>query len=391
MAWQTLKWASARWSVSRCLLFARLLQVCGTLVTAVMNGFLLVYINVNDLGLATSMFCLEMMVCIAFIYSAVVLLFQHAGNPHRRSRTPLIAAFVAGDLVFNGMMIAVITVLAGTGLPANCHGLTKSNIDEDDPHDKPPEGYDTIGFGDGNIKGQLDRYCSLEQGFYFIAAGLVFTYVLTVTLGVLRIFEQRWNHGRKDPIFASTDDLYQLNDMRPKIRSPRPNRDPDGIVPSSEGIITPTSRPNPSFHTQGIRSSGDLHRNRPFLEQSHPQSQPVPISPVSAASPTSQVSPISPVAHQHGQFIPAPGVLDTSMGGLMIDHSRNLDAEAAMVTDGYRHQVAPGMSSLPPYAPGQSRGQFMDGHGDESNEMRLSDYVKGETRAQRMKDSGMGL
>ncbi|KAI0836391.1 hypothetical protein F5Y06DRAFT_274068 [Hypoxylon sp. FL0890] len=377
MARPSLKWASSRWSVSRCLLLARLLQLCGMLVTAVMNGFLLVYIDVNDIGLASSMFCLEMMVCVALIYSAVVLLFQHAGSPHRRSSTRLIAAFVAGDVVFNGMMIAVITVLAGTGLPANCHGLTKSN---GDPPGDPPEGYGTTGFGDGYIKGQLDRYCSLEQSFYFIAAGLIFTYMLTVTLGVLRIFEQRWNHGRKDPIFASTDNLYQLNSMRPKLRSPDPSRDPDGALPSSEGVTPPTSRTNPSLHIQGIRSSNDLHRSRPF-----------PVSPVSAASPTSQVSPISPVAHQHGQFIPAPDMPDTSMGGLMIDHSTDLDAEAAMVTDGYRHRVQPGMSSLPPYTPGQSRGQFMDGHGDESNEMRLSDYVKGETRAQRMKDSGMGL
>ncbi|KAI1410387.1 hypothetical protein F5Y13DRAFT_73814 [Hypoxylon sp. FL1857] len=62
MAWELSKWTSSRWSVSRCLLFARLLQVCATLVTAVMNGFLLVYIDINNLGLATSMFCLEMMV-----------------------------------------------------------------------------------------------------------------------------------------------------------------------------------------------------------------------------------------------------------------------------------------------------------------------------------------
>ncbi|OTA61653.1 hypothetical protein K449DRAFT_65510 [Hypoxylon sp. EC38] len=389
MAWEFLKRASSRWSVLRCLLFARLLQVCGTLVTAVMNGFLLVYVNANGLGLASSMICLEMMICIAFIYSAVVLLFQHAGGPRRRSSTPLIAAFVAGDVVFNGMMIAVITVLARTGLPADCHGLTRSDKESGDASDNPPEGYGTERFGDGNIKGELDKYCSLEQSFYFIAAGLVFTYMLTVTLGILRIFEQRWNHGHKDPRFASTNNLYQLSDMTPKIQSPNSSRVPEGAVPSSEGVITPTSRTNTPLHTQGIRASDDLRRNHPFHEQR--QSLPVPVSPVSAASPISQVSPISPITHQHRSFNHTPGALDTSMGGLMIDHSTNMDAEAAMVTDGYRHRAQPGMSSLPPYTPGQSRGQFMDGHGDESNEMRLSDYVKGETRAQRMKDSGMGM
>ncbi|OTA95602.1 hypothetical protein M434DRAFT_196366 [Hypoxylon sp. CO27-5] len=213
--------------------------------------------------------------------------------------------------------------------------------------------------------------------------------MLTVTLGILRIFEQRWNHGQKDPRFASTNNLYQLSDMTPKIQSPNSSRVPEGAAQSGEGVITPSSRTNTPLHTQGIRASDDLRRNHPFHEQR--QSPPVPVSPVSAASPISQVSPISPITHQHKSFNHTPGALDTSIGGLMIDHSTNMDAEAAMVTDGYRHRVQPGMSSLPPYTPGQSRGQFMDGHGDESNEMRLSDYVKGETRAQRMKDSGMGM
>ena len=65
-------------------------------------------------------------------------------------------------------------------------------------------------------------------------------------------------------------------------------------------------------------------------------------------------------------------------------------AEAAMVTDGYRQPSGPEFQSLPPYTPGPSR-QFMDGHGNESNEMRLSEYVKGQTRAQNMKGAGGGM
>ena len=56
-------------------------------------------------------------------------------------------------------------------------------------------------------------------------------------------------------------------------------------------------------------------------------------------------------------------------------------AESALVSDGMR----PSEPMLPPYEPGSSR---MTGHGTESNDMRLSEYVKGETRAQDMKDSG---
>ncbi|KAI2633069.1 hypothetical protein GGS26DRAFT_66131 [Hypomontagnella submonticulosa] len=391
MAWESLKWASSRWSLSRWLLFARLLQLSGTLVTALMNGFLLVYIHNNGLGFASSMFCLEMMACIALIYSGLVLLMQHSGDRRRRSSTPLIATFIAGDVVFSVMMIAIITVLARTGLPTDCHGLTRDDMEPGDVEDKPPPGFNTMRFGDEahNIKGQLDSYCSLERGFYFIAAALVFTYMLTVTLGVLRIYERHYINSRKDPLFASTDNVYQLDHIRSEIHNPNRTGDLENAAPSTEGILTPRSRANPSIQTQGFGSSDDLRRERAFRQQA--QTQPLPVSPVSAASPVSQVSPVSPVVRQHGSFN-SPVVLDTSMEGLMIGHSPDPDPAAeATITDGYRHHLHPGMSSLPPYSPGQSRGQFMDGHGDESNEMRLSEYVKGETRAQNMKDSGMGM
>ncbi|KAI1777254.1 hypothetical protein F4818DRAFT_342145 [Hypoxylon cercidicola] len=383
-------WASSRWSLSRWLLFGRLLQILGTLVTAVMNGFLLVYIHTHRLGFAESMFCLETLACVAFIYSAVVLLVQHTGNRRRRSSTPLIATFIVGDVVFNGVTIAIITILARTGLPTDCHGLTRSDFDTDDAPDEPPEGYQTVRFGNGDlgIKGELDKYCTLERGFYFIAVALVFTYMLTAALGVLRIFERHWmEKGRVDPLFASTDNVYQLNHIGSKIQSPNPSRDLANAVASSEGIITPTSRTAPTLQTQGVVSSGDLGRDRPFHEQG--QTHQVAVSPVSAASPISQVSPISPVLQQRGSLMVSQDALDASVGGLMIV-SPDPAAEAA-VTDGYRHQQHPGMPSLPPYSPGSSRGQFMEGHGNESNEMRLSEYVKGETRAQDMKNSGLGL
>ncbi|KAI2772741.1 hypothetical protein F4815DRAFT_416140 [Daldinia loculata] len=389
MEWLSSKWAP-RWTVSKWLLFARLLQVSGTLITAVMNGFLLVYIHDNRLGLATSMFCLEMMVCVALIYSGIVLLMQHSGSRQRRSSTILSTIFIAGDVVFNGIMIAIITVLSRTGLPTDCHGLTRDDKEKNDAPNNPPPGYDTIRFGDGeNIKGLLDRYCSLEQSFYFITAALIFTYMLTTTLGVLRIFEQRWNHGQKDRLFTSVDDMHQLDHIRSNIQSPNPERGPDNAAPSSEGVYTPTARANPTIQTHNFGSTGELHEDRVFNEQR--RTLPLPVSPVSVASRISQVSPISPVIRQHGIFhMASQDVPDTSMGSSMMGHSSDLAAEA-MVTDGYRYRVQPEIPSLPAYSPSQSRGQFMDGHGDESNEIRLSEYVKGETRAQNMKDSGLDM
>jgi hypothetical protein len=58
-------------------------------------------------------------------------------------------------------------------------------------------------------------------------------------------------------------------------------------------------------------------------------------------------------------------------------------ADAALVSDG----MHPSEPALPPYQP-PADGRRMSGHANESNEMRLSEYVKGQTRAQEMKDSG---
>ncbi|KAI0173545.1 hypothetical protein GGR52DRAFT_390951 [Hypoxylon sp. FL1284] len=384
----------SRWSLSRWLLFARLLQAMGSLLTAVMNGWLLVYIHSHKLGLAKSMTSLESMACVVFVYSAVVLLAQHAGYQRWRSRTsstPIIAAFIVGDVVYNGVTTAMLTVLARNGLPNDCHGLTRLDFAGNDAPNQPPAGYQTIRFGNEELdtKGALDKFCALERGFYIIAIVLVFTYMLTVALGALRIAERHWlEKGRVDPLFASTDNVYGLNPMTPKIQSPDPSRDPEAAISSSEGVLTTTSRSAPTLQTQGVVASESLHRNQALQQQS--RTYPSPVSPVSAASPISQVSPISPAVHQRGSLMPSPGALDASAGDLMISQAPDPGAEATVV-DGYRPPQHPGMPSLPPYSPGSSRGQFMQGHGDESNEMRLSEYVKGETRAQNMKDSGRGL
>lgn len=137
----------ARWGLSSWLVFVRCLQILGTLVSAILNGFLLVYIHVNKLGLSSNMFSLEIMVrttgitatystedsnssqqtCVTLIYTAVVLLVQHTGRRHLRARTSLIATFVVGDVLLTGLMIAIISIMARAGVPSNCFGLTSTS------------------------------------------------------------------------------------------------------------------------------------------------------------------------------------------------------------------------------------------------------------------------
>lgn len=67
----------------------------------------------------------------------------------------------------------------------------------------------------------------------------------------------------------------------------------------------------------------------------------------------------------------------------------DIQASMAMISDGSRYSGGHPIdrNELPPYSPGNQR--TMPGHGNENNDARLSEYVKGETRAQDMKDGGM--
>jgi hypothetical protein len=122
--------------------------------------------------------------------------------------------------------------------------------------------------------------------------------------------------------------------------------------------------------------------------QSHPRRPPhFPVSPVSPLSSVSPVSPLSPT-----DVSAATTTLPVEAGFIL--SSTEMHANLAMITDGSRYSPQQinnnnnnnSQNQLPPYSPGNHR--RMNGHGDESNEIRLSEYVKGATRAQEMKDGG---
>ena len=115
---------------------------------------------------------------------------------------------------------------------------------------------------------------------------------------------------------------------------------------------------------------------------------------------------VSPVSAISEDVIPASPLSPTASTTLPLEagfilSSTEIHANLAMITDGSRYggpqQVVDGgacgggggggqHNQLPPYSPG-NHGR-MSGHGDESNDIRLSEYVKGATRAQDMKDEG---
>lgn len=144
-------------------------------------------------------------------------------------------------------------------------------------------------------------------------------------------------------------------------------------------------RATPSFSRPMLAPPGALNEAGGPSYQSSRRPPRMPVSPVSPLSPVSPVSPLSPTA-----ATTATATLPVEAGFIL--SSTEMHANLAMITDGSRYspqQINNSNNSnnqLPPYSPG-NHGR-MNGHGDESNDIRLSEYVKGATRAQDMKDQG---
>lgn len=413
----------AQWGLSSYLVVVRALQVLATLISAVLNGFLLVYIQVKALGLSDVMLALEIMTCVTLIYTAIVLLVQHTGRRSLKHRDSITFAFVVGDILFTGLTIGLFSIISRSGVPSNCGGLTRSDYKSGDTADNPTKGYDTVRFGSGDEKGELDHFCSLEKGYFFITIALLFSYMATVTMGVLRIAGAAFRR-KMDERLATANELVRLESKISRTRTSL-IRQSAPSSPSQEGSGSPRS-----FGRDSNRQTRrDTIPTQQHQQQQQPQHQQSPI----------QNQPQQHYHHQqyeHAQHAHAQAVrasmpvspltinttsspIDPAREGLLIDHhhlghshTASVDsiedaAEAAMITDGYRgpmpeqqnhhhHQHsalahASISSAPPPYVPGESS-RFMTGHtADDDNEMRLSDYVKGQTRAQNMKDGGAGL
>ncbi|KAH8194308.1 hypothetical protein TruAng_011531 [Truncatella angustata] len=256
--------------------------------------------------------------------------------------------------------------------------MTRSDYESDDAPDKPQQGYDTIRFGSGDKKGQLDRFCSLERGYYFITIALLFSYMATVAMGVLKIAHVSFQR-KLDERLATANELFRLQSKVSRTRSSlvrqssAPSSPRQVSSPRQESITSPRS-------PRSFASRQSLRDQVAASQQQQQRRVMMPISPLT-------INTAFTASHN-----------DPARQSLLIEQNNTGDsiesaAEEAMITDGYRnprHQALAhtSMSAPPPYVPGESS-RFMTGHtADESNEMRLSDYVKGQTRAQNMKDSG---
>lgn len=248
----------------------------------------------------------------------------------------------------------------------------------------PSRGYTTTQFSneqDGH-RGQLDKYCGLERGFFFcsgllmcvtpwplaarqtlILINLSLAYIISIILSVLRICDL--NYTRNSKIQYLLDEREEILKLELKMQEHELRSQPHSPAPVSQPA---SAAPVMSRDEEGAILSS---MTRP------------------TAVPSSSNNDLMPSSSRF-TGMGLPPIAETASSSSNVPHLSSADVHAnlAMISDGSRYSpgnhMQPDSNQLPPYSPGNQRS--MDGHGDESNEIRLSDYVKGETRAQDMKD-----
>ncbi|KAF3761904.1 hypothetical protein M406DRAFT_74829 [Cryphonectria parasitica EP155] len=105
----------------------------------------------------------------SFVYSTVVICSVHISKAWGLRKWHVFAiASLPGDLTMMGLGLIQITILSYSGLPADCHGLTRHNYGAGDLVRQPAGGYSTIRFGSWSTAttGELDRLCTLPRTVY---------------------------------------------------------------------------------------------------------------------------------------------------------------------------------------------------------------------------------
>ncbi|KAM7197389.1 hypothetical protein V8F33_005610 [Rhypophila sp. PSN 637] len=389
----------AAWELTSWLALIRTFQLLGALAGASLNGFVAVMIYLQDRDLLINVVVLELLICSALCYTAVALILQHSGQ---RSKKPSwLICFLIFDCIAIGMTAVIAWFLSQAGLPSNCVGLAMPGAEPDDPRST----YTNTRFSDESPgqRGEMDKLCAFERSYFFVDLGLMVTFIVTIVLIVFRVRERKQvSRSTKDTETGDDDiDLKTLSATSPLTSSPVA-RSPTPPAPPSEGIITrntsirstmtssTASHGGPPYYRSGIPN------RRPVGQQSdYPSTTPVPIigfvpipledeeydddfadALVSDGMQHQQRAQME----QQAQFTRQR--LQMQQAAMpMLPEDEQFAAEHALVSDGMR----PSEPMLPPYEPGENR---MPGHGAEDNETRLSEYVKGQTRAQDMKDRG---
>lgn len=250
-----------------CLTAIRIWQWSSAFFAYASFSFLYDHIQKNHLGENGRMRGVQVLGLVSLAYSTLVVCCVHVFKT-LGLRTWRISAImsVPADLTIMGINLAKITILSYSGLPADCHGLTRDNYDGNDLVRQPADGFTTIRFGSltNQVSGELDGLCTFPRTVYGLSVVAIFSYTFSILLSVLYLQQhetspavdsEKLSHG------IEHDDQRPILSRRSSIALPSSR--PSSLL--SRSHYSASRSPSPG----SIRSAAPSYHSRAPNRQSH--------------------------------------------------------------------------------------------------------------------------
>ncbi|ROW03125.1 hypothetical protein VMCG_05687 [Cytospora schulzeri] len=180
-------------AVGFCLTAVRIWQWSSSFFAYASFSLLYDHIQRNRLGEGERMRGVQILGLVSLVYSTAVVCSVHIFKTLDIRIWRVCAVMsLPGDLTIMGIFLAKITILSFSGLPADCHGLTRDNYDGNDLIRQPADGFTTIRFGSWthDISGELDDLCTFPRTVYGLSVAAIFSYTFSILLSVLYLQSQ---------------------------------------------------------------------------------------------------------------------------------------------------------------------------------------------------------
>ncbi|KAI7783742.1 hypothetical protein LA080_011451 [Diaporthe eres] len=259
-------------AVGFCLTAIRIWQWSSSFFVYASFSLLYDHIQKNRLGANDRMRGVQILGLVSLAYSTIVVCCVHVFKTLGLRTWRVFAVMsVPTDLTIMGINLAKITILSYSGLPADCHGLTRDNYDGNDLVRQPTDGFTTIRFGSltKEVLGELDSLCTFPRTVYGLSVVAIFSYTFSILLSVLYLQQHEASAAvDSEKLSHGTEHIE-----RRSVSSRRPSIVLAGGRPSS---LSSRSHHNPSRSPSpgSIRSAAPSYHSR----VTHGQSQWVQVS-----------------------------------------------------------------------------------------------------------------
>ncbi|KAK2599623.1 hypothetical protein N8I77_011361 [Diaporthe amygdali] len=248
-------------AVGFCLTAIRIWQWSSSFFVYASFSLLYDHIQKNRLGENDRMKGVQILGLVSLVYSTIVVCCVHVFKTlGLRSWRVFAIMSVPTDLTIMGINLAKITILSYSGVPADCHGLTRDNYDGNDLVRQPADGFTTIRFGSmaQEVSGELDQLCTFPRTVYGLSALAIFSYTFSILLSVLYLQQHEASAAiDREKLGHDTEDVEDqpATDRRPGSVRDAPSR-PASL--SSRSLYRQTRSSSPG----SIRSAAPSYHSR---------------------------------------------------------------------------------------------------------------------------------